>query len=401
MKVRLAIFFMVVCVGSLKAQEFRVKTGLSEVPASAFYQVPITPELTVHARPDFSDIRIVDEKGRHVPYVIKSPRPGSSNETFIEFPILSNTTDSSSTTIELQGREFEGTGELSLLIANTAVERYTSISGSNDRKNWYIIDDNIRLQQSGRTENGSFVQAIRFPYIRYAYFKLVIHNAKTDPLNILKAGISKDTIPQGDVYLANPAPHYRLVDSARRSYIFISQDQPYLTDRLHVKLKGPAFFKRDARLYLDDGKGKPAQAVSFFNLSSENPGIIPLNGRKEKRYILVIDNLDSPPLEVEGIYSDQLRKHLVAFLDGGKQYSLLAGNPSVNAPQYDLAQFRDRIPSNISSIGFGALVANAQEDGREDHFSMNYLLWIVIAMGILVLGYLSYKLVGEMRSRES
>src|ERR1051325_2963534 len=116
------------------AQEYTIRSALEAVPASGFYKIPVVPELTAYARPDLADLRILDTLERQVPYIIRQSRPATQNEIFYEFPVLEKRSTDSQTVVEILSPLPKAINELSLVIGNTAVERFTSLSGSEDRQ---------------------------------------------------------------------------------------------------------------------------------------------------------------------------------------------------------------------------------------------------------------------------
>ncbi len=382
----------------LSAQEFKVKAALEAVTTSGFYRIPVLPELTAHTKADLSDLRITDGNKKQVPFIIRQSLPVIADGTFIEFPILKTKTDSLITTIELACPVKPGNDHLSLIIANNAVERNISISGSNNRQQWFIIDEHILLSSSGQDVSGSFVQSVYFPFSKYSYYKFVINNAHTDPLNIIKAGVyTSKADPGTQQFRKNPPVSFVQKDSSNGfSYITIQQKADYLLDRIILSLDGPKYYKRSANLYYLTSKG----AKNYMNSFEINSGHVPvfsMSPVKAKRLLIEIENNDNPPLKVQAIKTEQTNKDLVAFLEKGKSYFIVAGNEMVIAPQYDLLQFRDSIPNQLTTISYNNLQLTDAIVQRKNNFDMSNWLWPAIIIIILALGFLTYKLMVDMK----
>ena len=399
MKYSILFFLTLLVVCEARAQEFKSKAFLKPVDQTGFYQLAITPELSAHSKSDLSDIRILDEKNRQVPYLIRTSSGVSIQEPFIELPVLSIQTDSNKTKVEIDARKLEQKSSLSLQIGNNAVERFTSISGSNDQKTWYIIDERIGLRNNGAEGKGHFVQSIEFPVITYGFLKLNIHNGDSDPLNILKAGVygtSKKTLP---VFVENPAPFIRQVDSANgKTYVFVQQQQPYLVDRLTVSITGSPFYKREARVFVPGNLAVSSHTITRFRIASDQVPVIDLDGNHYSSFVLEIENGDSPPLIIENVSLAQVQKHLVVYLEPGKQYTLMTENPVAASPRYDLHHFNDQIPQTLAFARYGPLVQNSTTEVTPP-LQTKSVMWVIIGVGILILGFLSYRLINDMKHR--
>src|SRR5450432_589587 len=87
------IFLLLLCcctwINSGAQQGFRNKTILDSIPASGFYQVNLLPAVIAALQPDMRDIRIMDARGKQVPYILKSDLPAFKENKFTAFPILS------------------------------------------------------------------------------------------------------------------------------------------------------------------------------------------------------------------------------------------------------------------------------------------------------------------------
>ncbi|MEI6947157.1 hypothetical protein V9K67_08175 [Paraflavisolibacter sp. H34] len=388
------------------AQDFRVQAPLEPVPSPGFYRIPLQPALTAYARADLSDVRISEGGKTQVPYLLRRSTAAPAGTALTPFPVLRNSlTDSGQTVLELAVQGVEGTDRLALLIANTAAARYTALSGSHDRRRWYTIDDHILLRPAGDDRNGSVVQSIFFPFSRYPYLRLRMENGRADPLNILQAGVYRDTAAQPpSLYVANPAPTFRQTDSSDGfSYITIRSPEPYLVDRLELQLGGPPFYSRPAMLFdsvSGPGGRRSALLLTSFDLTSGRPAAVDLGSLKTTALLLKVDNGDNPPLKVTRVQTGQLQRSLVAYLQPGKTYYLQAGNEKAAAPRYDLAQFADSIPPSLHSLTYGPLTVNGKDRPEAQRQAEGRWLWPAVLLMVGVLGFLTYRLTGEVAGRK-
>lgn len=397
---KIAFFILLFCCQSLMltGQEFKVKAALDPVDMPGFYKIPVRPELTAHAKANFSDLRITDNHNKQVPFIIRQSLPAISGGSFIEFPVLQTKTDSVTTTIEISCPIVTGNDHLFLIIANNAVDRFISISGSNNRQQWFIIKENILLRSSGLDDSGSFVQSVHFPFSKYSYYKIVINNGHTDPLNIIRAGIFTDNTDYSPQHLtANPPVSFSQLDSSNGvSYLTIHQRDAYLLDRIMLSIEGPKYYKRTANLYYSSNKGTK-QYILSFEITSDSLPVILVNALKAKSLLIEINNKDNPPLTVNSVRTKQISKDLVAYLEKEKTYFIMAGDENLAAPQYDLLQFRDSIPQQLAPISYSHLQPAGMDVPSNKLLGMSYWLWSAMVITIFALGFLTFRLLSDMK----
>lgn len=383
------------------AQEYRVRAVLNAAPATGFYRIPVTAELSGYANNDLSDIRIADSNV-FVPYINSREILLMHPASFTRFSISSNTADSNYSTIDLERPTHDAITALSLVIRNTSVERYTMLSGSDDKTHWYIIDEHILFQPSGSSNGDNYIQTIHFPQTSYKYLRLKINNAHTDPLNIVDAGIFK----RGDVYTApgltqNPAPAYTQKDSSNHiTYVVIRNKAPYLTGQLQLAISGPRFYNRNATVYVlagDKDSSRLTYETGTFTLSSALPPVVTIKSQKALSVILAIDNKDNPPLKINGITTLQEQQYLIAWLEKGKTYTLLACNPQATPPDYDLARFKDSIPAQLTTLEYDHLTTTTHIATTPATHSSDKWLWPIIIIAVAVMGFLTWRLMKDMK----
>jgi hypothetical protein len=380
-----------------KGQTFAYKSPLDTVPQSGFYTISLSLDWLVHLKNDLSDIRIKNEHNETVPFIIKK-YPTEQHSSFVNFPILKFDTDSAWSSLELDAIDQHGTDHLCLIIGNHAVERIASLSGSDDRNHWFIIDEKLPLINRTGQAGDRFMQWLSFPFIRYRYLKLKINNKGTDPLPILKAGIYTDTSLNESLPLyLQPGTTYQQKDSADgRSYVWVHNPHPYPVDRISMVLSGPKFYKRAVSVYkLQNEKGKELIGSGEAR-SGEDPAVWIIGG-KAQDLLVVIENGDNPPLKITTVNTQCRKQELIAYLEKGKKYVLFGGNASVAPPDYDLAQFRDSIPRQTAVLDHGHLSVNKEETISAVTSKKNWWIWPAIIAMIVVLSMLTYKLTGEMK----
>src|SRR3569623_277910 len=143
--------------GNLHAQ-FKNKAALQPVVKTGFYAINITPELSSYLKADFSDLRVLDDKDKQVPYIIRSITPpvNINSNGYQPLTIVKNELgDSGKTVLVIENQGKQNTGNLVLLIRNASVSRTANLSGSDDGKKWYSVVENISLQKTYDADSSS------------------------------------------------------------------------------------------------------------------------------------------------------------------------------------------------------------------------------------------------------
>ncbi|RYZ22500.1 MAG: DUF3999 family protein [Chitinophagaceae bacterium] len=374
------------------AAQPRVRALLAPVEADGFYRIFVSPELSSWARADRSDLQLRDSAGAPVPY-LPDTLTSFSSFSFINYPLLAVHHDSLRTGVELSVPE-AGTESFFMQFAATAAQRPAALSGSNDRRTWYSIEDYIELKPEVRDQRGVAVQHFHFPYSRYRYLRLEIFNGKTAPLLPVVAGrISGGTAPAA--WDVRQRYNFSQADSPGRSLVRVYNPRGVLVERLSIRVRKPLYFARNVTVSaLRANRWEPIATQVLATGQTE----LLLPPVKDELLELSIENGANPPLQIDSIDGAQRRYFLVAHLEKGQSYYLYAGDPTAEPADYDLAAFRDRIPSSPPELGYRIeQLAQPEAPGGK---SSRIWIWIALAAGIGLLVWLTLSLLRELKKKE-
>jgi len=215
----------------------------------------------------------------------------------------------------------------------------------------------------------------------------------TETPYVLKTG-DRDTLNAG--FQSIPDPEIRRQDSSNRhTYYRLRYDDAYRIDRLSFVIANPVLFKREAFISSPDFDAGIVEAISI------DPTDTVFRGPPMKATELLIDinNKDNPPLVISRVATAQSGIYLVVLLRGDRRYRLVAGDPSVRAPDYDLHFFTDSLTSAPPVLPLGVVhrenrgtVATGTGARGPGANRSGLLLWGVVALVLLLLIYVSVKL---------
>lgn len=378
---------------------FKNQADILNINAPGFYQVTLSSQIIAKCNADLSDIRIIDQSGQIVPYIMQKDLPVNSRHTFIEFPVSNNFLGNFLESVIITNENLTSVKNLCLQIKNNDVERSINILGSDDSAKWYAISENIKLSGSANN-NGFYEQCIPIPLSNYLYIKISVNGKNKTPLNILKAGIYTDDQFSGK-YQTLPTPFASQKDSANVSYIRLKFDENHIINKLHLNISGPKFYKRDIRLYSVDESG--SHFITADQLDSKNASDILLNARA-KQISIEIFNQDNPPLKITSAAAYQLSQSLLSYLETGKKYRVVFGDSTAKQPDYDLRFFTDSLNKNLKIAGLGVITANTDHKStvpQKPDFNFTYLMWGAIIVIILALAFFTYKMANEVKAKDS
>jgi hypothetical protein len=382
-------------------QDFSHSAKVDSITESGFYSLAIKPELSAYLDASLKDLRITDKRGRPVPYIINTLLPQLQPERFPFLPILKNSIkDSGRSHLVLENTTKRPVEGLALIIGNASVSRTASISGSNDGETWFTILENFNLTGGEFSDSTRFVLTFWIPKSSYKYFKLLINNLNNDPLNIVAAGSYSPAefrkwqmLSSTSELLAfnNPSPEFIQTDSADKySYIRVIQQYPYHIDHIGIHLKNPLYYLRKMQVIIGNRDYD-------FILNGNGNYTLPRFAAKE--FMIKIFNGDNPPRPITEVITSQVKKEVVAYLEAGEEYSLLMGNPKIEAPKYDLEHFRDSI-SNIKPLSYQAIQPSIKTIVKEKKGS-NTSLWLIIIVVLGVLSFFTWNLTRELKKSKN
>jgi hypothetical protein len=362
----------------------RFTAALEPAANTSFYKINLSPALIAHCRNDLYDIRIWDnESGQQVPYLLKSDASRFFENNFVNFPILSVAKKADKQThILIKGNHTTPIGNLLLFIKNTDAVRSVTLSGSDNNRNWYVIKENIYLDEYFSNHSDEFIQTLSFPPSKYAFYQLTIIGERILPVNITRAGLYTQQVTEGK-YAPVPVKEITQQDSSdKKTYISLRLDAPYLIHKISIQCAGPKYFNR--LLEINTTPEKQSIHENRFRISSNGNSSFPLKSTKTNKIVLVVHNEDNPPLKITGITCSQLNQSLFTYLEVNKKYSLRFGDSAAGAPAYDLNFFKDSIPAKPPLLAYGPIeVRNpAPLEKKETVITKQWMWAIILAAGI-------------------
>lgn len=205
-------------------------------------------------------------------------------------------------------------------------------------------------------------------------------------------------------YLPLPDPKISRKDSTNHfSYYLLQYDDFYRIDRLSLVITSPALYKRSA--YVLPAGGRATGTTGSFSLDPSDT-VIPVEHFRTDSVLIEVSNEDNAPLEITRVAGAQSGIYLLAYLEPGNSYRLVAGDSDVVAPKYDLHYFTDSALLPPVTIGVGSVervgTVAQRKPGRTRSAGKpgQLILWSIIGATLVLLLFVSVKLTRAIDKKE-
>src|SRR5438067_4964432 len=352
--ISLLIVFSSGAVYALTPNQWQFRQAI-EVPEPELVQVNLSAETINIARPELSDLRIVDADEKEVPFLIDQPMPRA------ESTVRPN--DFHAETVSDGTRLLITTGT-DLIIAGIGLEtpagasfiKSVRVERSSDQKNWRTLTSGDPVFSMG---NGAAKLRVQFPEGKWQFLRVVVDDGRMPPVPWTGARL---------IIAGSPAPTEPV------SVTIKSRDENPGMTRLGLDL-GAANL-RIASIQIGTSEPVFTRAVTAAapelseeklheqTLSNEVLYRVDLDGKIEARLdipiekqvsgrdlVLSIDNGDSPPLLISEVRAERRMTRLLFFARAAGSYSLLSGNSQCDPPHYDLSQLGDQLRRALAAEG--------------------------------------------------
>ncbi len=386
------------------AQEFKWQTTLPKVEKNGFYSIILSPDITSRLRSDMADIRLYHHQSE-IPYLFQQEKAIDEKLLFREYKILSNEVVKNCCTIlTLQGDTDQSINNISLMIRNADVRKKARLSGSDDQENWYVIRDKYQIESIYSQKQTYEVRVLDFPLSNYAFYRLEISDSTSSPLQILQAGYYDTEAEKGKYLQIENVKVVRQDSTDKQSYLWISYPSPQVIDKISFTIDQPALYFRNAkvcRIRYDKRNRKHLEPVQYIELRSNQEREYNIQ-LMEKEFCIVIDNQDNPPLTISGFQAFQLTRYITASLKAGETYHIKFGDPDLRRPNYDLMYYKDSIPDQTQMVKTLNItpIAAVVEPPQDSLFTSRNWIWLAIILVISLLGYMSWRMIGDMKGKE-
>jgi hypothetical protein len=355
----------------LTHQEWYAEVPLTTGVRPKYCDLVVPPPIFSRAKTDLSDLRLIDQQGRPVPYALRVLR-GQTESRTLEARAFNRAWNAESgvaeVTLDLEPNPPEH-NSITINTGGTDYRRAVRLEGSADQKSWVTVLDKVWLIHFG-TETG-VVDRRRFTY-------------PPSRFQFLRVRVTRDR--------SLPADEPKLLDVQVQWTVQVPGEMTTLPASLEPRQPVPGTGGPGSAWFLSLGDSAPVEKLTFevadvnfvrpFRLELANPGeparVLAQGewrrqeneGRKPlevsfpeitgRRFRLVVTDYRNPPLNlIQATASAPVRQ--VIFTPpadlAGQPLKLYVGNPQAEPPHYD---FASTLPARIDPAPVRVSVNNPE-----------------------------------------
>lgn len=384
------------------AQKGNFEAKIKPSARSGYYKIKLSPELRALSNSDLSDIRILDYFGKQVPYYIEYSQPKTISKTEkIIFKDIKQIKTKKQSQFIISNTFKRQIDYLSLTINNTNVSKQFSIEGSNDNQNWYSVVDKEILSDLYDNSATKIEKTIYLPKTNYAFYKLTINDSNSSPIVISE--ISNYDNSQQNESAKIQIKDFKLtyLKQGNDNLIEFNSNYKYKIDELTINTKNKELFDRRISILTETKikKRTQSQVVYESHITNNNSNFTGLN-LTESKFKIEILNGDNQPLDIRLIELYQYPIYLIAELDSTQNYTISSGDKSATAPNYDIVNFKDKIPVDLTVLDIGNITTKIPIGDKisieKTKRIQKWFMWSCLALGVVVVFYISIYMINSM-----
>ncbi|MCX6097488.1 MAG: DUF3999 family protein [Caldiserica bacterium] len=318
---------------------------------SRFSRIEISLEIYAKSQLNLGDLRIMDDQGTSVPYILDTPQEITQdvqNET--SFKLTRTFRKKNDTTFDFEGTAPAGTDlALNHLTVDLGYEgdffKYVEVYGSYDGTHWESIGTDTLYRVEESLHDGFSLNTVQ----KYTFYRIVIlESIEGITLKGLSGSLINNSAKLTTRDLILSPGQYARTENGTTTEISLKGFRNLPVRTLSIDAVG--LFHRPCRVVSSDEDEMSGYLGSGYLYQSTLKGTEPLKNslavRVSQPYdtlLLSIENADNPPLKIQSITLEYAADTLIFEPAKGKTYRLVYGNPTAPTPQYDLEQFKSDI----------------------------------------------------------
>jgi len=334
------------------------------VPDAGLIKVSLPPEILDVSRPDLADLRLADEAGNEVPYLLERAAPGKKVARAVRAFHVELTPGA--TILRLETGFDQPLGAVTLQSPARDFIKGVAVEGSADGQQWTVLATGQPIFQQGNTASQL---RVALPAGTWPWLRLTVDDRASQPIPFTGAEVEAAEAEPGPTepvsaviseQFENPE-HTRLVldlgaANLRLAELAIESPEPLF--RRSVTLAARQVednvvqekMLAEGVIYRVAVAGQPAAAALALPLDVQLP---------TRELLVTVHNGDNPPLRISAVRVLRRPVYLVFLASEPGRFQLFTGNPFCPAPRYDLAtQGVDLKRAPLVAIQPGTLAAN-------------------------------------------
>ena len=308
------------------------------------------------ARPGLEDLRLYDDAGREMPYLIERPKPvGKIIQDAKSFQVSVN---ASTTVLTLEAGLAQPLDGVALETPAGAFLKAVRIEGSAEGQRWRTL---ARGQPIFRQPGGVSQLHLAVPGGTWPWLRFTVDDQRSQPIPFTGARVHAAVVEPVPAE-AVPVTIIGHDESPGQSRLTVSLGAANL-DIAGIEIDTPEpLFTREVKVVVpqvEEGaiREEPLAHGVIYRVAIEGQPVsgsltVPIESLVRSRtLVLLIENKDSPPLPIRAVLAERRPVYLVFLARSAGPYHLLSGNSRCAAARYDLAA----LGANLKTVAVAPL----------------------------------------------
>ncbi len=352
--------------------------------------VAVPPSIYANAQPSLADLRVVDGRGRIVPFILRTPPPAPS-ETWVSAALTDQgfVSGQYSQVVADLGTNHDVYGVLDVGTPLDAFATTVDVDASDDRATWRTIRTGAPIYDYERDGLATNTR-VTFPSSTARYLRVrVLDRSSAFPIDSIRVGAPVNAVPESTRYPLVVAPAHHDAGAQTTSHPVEGIDDVPI-GRFRIASSTSRFVRMVDVQTSDDGTSW--EMIASQQISRTGPGrdslFLDFGEAQAPHWRLIIHNGDDPPLAGVRIEAFGAPRRIdFDASPAAAPYRLIYGNPSAPSPSFDYALTHSAVVlDRATDVALGAPVRNpAFVPTTRPWTDRNpWVLWL--ALGIAVVG---------------
>jgi hypothetical protein len=398
-------FFAIILQAAFFSRNWEYKKPISVADMEGLASIKIDAETYNHSKEDLSDLRIVNNENKEIPYKLEVLESTKEIERFE--PHLYNLSNIPNEYTEFyldMGEPTQTINKLHIVTPDKNFRRKVEILGSDDNKKWFKIRDDAHIFNFHTDDYTSALTDLNFPDTKRRYLKIIVWNKKEKPLEIEKCWVYRQKIfkAQMDQMPFKMISRIENEEKKRTETIldFVYNNVP--KNEINLNFASPGYYRSVCAFESNDSENwKYLGSAVIYRYDKENKNnVIPLGEARDRYLKIFIHNEDDRPLKIEDISVYGNGRLLYFPVEKNEKYFLFYGNPEARKPTYEFEKLLAHMESKKS-----VMVQLEKEQANEDYSRVRevfkedqqFIIWPMVAFVIVALGFLIIKSIKRIK----
>ena len=359
--------------------------------------VVVSDEITSLAQPDWSDVRVIDDAGREIPYVLHARFGGKRVDLHTARVLEPSFVPGKHAQIILDagpGGAIHNSVRLQLQAKEDLIT-WVEIAVSDDASEWRVLRERgsiFILRQEGRGEKLD----VSYPDSPARYLRARVLE---DPARyaLTGAALGFERSRPGE-HVGVGLSFVRRTDDPRRSVWQTPAGPPRPVSEIRFETSRNGFVRPVTIEWSEDGKewhragaGEISRLIEGGQ-TRESLSVVFDERRAAEWRIAVFDGNDTPLADLVPAAFTTPRR-VVFQQEPGRRYTLIYGHQRAPAPQYDLARLTsEAVLDGASEARLGSMITNTDYDNPAPWTEQNpFVVWVALVVAVIVLGWLAVR----------